>query len=140
MSPATPRSLRLNTALCTGCRSCTLACALSREGRAEVHRGRIRVHKSMPELQPPVFRPVFCRMCRNARCVAACPTGALVQNEATGLVDLDSARCDGCGRCVPVCPFGAIWLDGDGGRAIKCDLCGGDPVCVRYCSPGALSF
>lgn len=140
MSANRPRTLRANPAACTGCRSCTLACAIFHEGQAELRRGRIRVQKNLPELAPPVFKPVFCRMCHHARCVAACPTGALVQNEETGLVGLDPALCDGCGRCVPACPFGAIWTAGDGGRAIKCDLCGGDPVCVRYCSPGVLSF
>ncbi|RPI56805.1 MAG: 4Fe-4S dicluster domain-containing protein [Chloroflexi bacterium] len=132
--------LRVKVSVCTGCRACTVACALSHEGRVEIQRARIRVQKRLPEIEAPVFKPAFCRMCRNARCVAACPTGALVQDDAEGLVRLDAALCDGCGLCVPACPFEAIWLDDLRSVAVKCDECGGDPVCVRYCAPGALSF
>ncbi len=140
MSPSKRPSLRVDFQACSGCRACTLACAIAHEHRAEIHRGRIRVRKRMPELETPVFKPTVCRMCRNAKCVAACPTGALLQDAERDLVTLDPKLCDGCGRCVTACPFGAIWTDGEGGTAIKCDLCGGDPVCVRYCSPRALTF
>ena len=38
--------------------------------------------------------------------------------DETGLVVLDAALCTGCGECVEVCPFEAIWLDGERGVAI----------------------
>lgn len=140
MSTQKRPTLRVKFSDCTGCRACTITCALSHEQQGEINRARIRVHKRMPEIEPPVFKPAYCRMCRNALCVAACPTGALVQDEESGLVVLDLDRCDGCGLCVEACPFEAIWLDDERGVAIKCDLCGGDPVCVRYCAPGALFY
>jgi anaerobic carbon-monoxide dehydrogenase iron sulfur subunit len=70
----------------------------------------------------------------------ACPPGALTEDLATGLVNLNDELCNGCGECVTACPFDAIWMDEHRGVAIKCDLCGGEPVCVRYCAPGALMF
>jgi carbon-monoxide dehydrogenase iron sulfur subunit len=140
MSSKKRPTLRVNFKACTGCRACTIACALSHELQVEMYRARIRVQKRMPELKVPVFKPVFCRMCRNAKCVSACPTGALSQNGPDGLVVLDAGLCDGCGECQEVCPFEAIWMDEEGGIAIKCDLCGGEPVCVRYCAPQALIF
>lgn len=140
MSAKKRPTLRVKFNKCTGCRACTIACALSHEQRGEIHRARIRVHKRMPEIEAPVFKPAFCRMCRNAQCVAVCPTGALVQDEESGLVYLDAELCDGCGLCLEACPFEAIWLDDERGVAIKCDQCGGDPVCVHYCAPGALVF
>jgi carbon-monoxide dehydrogenase iron sulfur subunit len=94
----------------------------------------------MPEIKTPVFKPVFCRMCRNAQCVDVCPTGALVQDEESGQVILYTELCNGCGECLEACPFDAIWMDDERGVVIKCDLCGGDPVCVKYCAPEALSF
>lgn len=133
-------TLRINLSACTGCRACSLACALSHEEQVELERTRIRVHKSFPEVKTPVFKPVFCRMCRNARCVVACPTGALYEDEETGLVVLNAELCNGCGDCVEACPFDAIWLDEKRGVALKCDLCDGDPACVRFCAPGALTF
>ena len=140
MSTEKRPTLRVKFSVCTGCRACTIACALSHEGQGEINRARIRVHKRMPELETPVFKPAYCRMCRNAKCVAACPTGALIQDEGSGLVILETKLCDGCELCVDACPFEAIWIDDKRGVAIKCDLCGGDPVCVDYCAPGALTF
>jgi len=26
------------------------------------------------------------------------------------------------------------------GRVVKCELCGGDPVCIKFCSPEALLY
>ena len=37
------------------------------------------------------------------------------------------------------CPFGAMHI-GPRGRAEKCDLCGGDPLCAQFCPRGALRF
>ena len=37
------------------------------------------------------------------------------------------------------CPFGNIEV-GSSGHAEKCDLCDGDPQCVKFCARGALHF
>ena len=42
--------------------------------------------------------------------------------------------------CIVACPFGAIMYDADRKRVIKCELCEGDPQCVRLCPTGALAF
>ena len=44
--------------------------------------------------------------------------------------------CTQCGECYKACPTGAMRVIN--GRPFKCDLCGGDPLCVRYCVRGAL--
>ena len=125
---------------CSGCRACSIVCALAHENTLSLNRARIRVEKNMPGLEKPVFRPVFCRMCKNAKCITACPTGALFESGEDHIVILDLALCNGCESCVEACPFHAIWLDKQLGKALKCDLCGGDPECVKYCSPTALVF
>jgi Fe-S-cluster-containing hydrogenase component 2 len=38
------------------------------------------------------------------------------------------------------CPFGNITLSPDNHKAIKCELCDGDPQCVRFCVTGALQY
>jgi Fe-S-cluster-containing dehydrogenase component len=38
------------------------------------------------------------------------------------------------------CPFGALGFESERHTVYKCDLCGGDPLCVRYCFPGALDY
>jgi carbon-monoxide dehydrogenase iron sulfur subunit len=42
--------------------------------------------------------------------------------------------------CLLACPMGNIHFDGELGVSRKCDLCGGDPNCVRFCTSGALQF
>jgi Fe-S-cluster-containing hydrogenase component 2 len=42
--------------------------------------------------------------------------------------------------CVTACPFGGMGIDIVARQVIKCDLCDGDPTCVRFCDPGALQF
>ncbi len=138
-TPKVP-TLRVNLKACTGCRTCTIVCAVNHEHRLEFAGTRIRVEKSMPRMDLPIFKPIFCRMCRNAKCIGVCPTHALVENPETGVVELNVELCNGCGECVRECPFHAIWVDERRGIALKCDLCDGDPTCVAYCPSGALAF
>ena len=52
-------------------------------------------------------------------------------------------KCVGCKMCVLACPFGAMELFPDHGKAEKCDHClsiDGDPECVKFCVPGALVY
>jgi carbon-monoxide dehydrogenase iron sulfur subunit len=42
-------------------------------------------------------------------------------------------------NCVTACIYGGIAIDPQTKKAIKCDLCGGDPACVKACDYGAIS-
>lgn len=91
----------------------------------------------MVRAEPALDIAITCRQCADPPCAAACPTGA-IRKRRDGLVEVEEARCIGCGACVEACPFGAITLAD--GKAIKCDLCGGDPACVKQCTPRALEL
>jgi formate dehydrogenase iron-sulfur subunit len=54
--------------------------------------------------------------------------------------------CNGCGYCVPSCPFGVIARDPYDGRAAKCTLCydrlqdGLEPACAKACPTDSIQF
>ena len=52
----------------------------------------------------------------------------------------DLSAFGGCRMCMVACPFGAVAYIADHRHTFKCDLCDGDPLCVRYCEPQALTF
>jgi len=52
----------------------------------------------------------------------------------------DNTRCIGCRSCVGVCPFGAMGFNTIDKQVFKCDLCDGDPQCVRFCEVKAVDF
>ncbi|MGZ8650106.1 MAG: 4Fe-4S dicluster domain-containing protein, partial [Solirubrobacteraceae bacterium] len=85
-----------------------------------------------------VFMSDVCKHCTNAGCLDACPTGALIRTEF-GTVVLQPDVCNGCGYCIPSCPFGVIDRDPYDGRAAKCTLCydrlsdGLEPACAKAC-------
>jgi len=53
---------------------------------------------------------------------------------------IDEQRCIGCKKCMEACPFGMITIHPEGNRMLKCDLCDGQPQCVRFCETRALQF
>ena len=83
-----------------------------------------------------------CLQCEAPECLAACPAGALLRDEGTGAVIIDKEACTGCKACIEACSQtpSRIRYDERRGVCVKCDLCGGAPLCVRYCMEGALRF
>jgi carbon-monoxide dehydrogenase iron sulfur subunit len=122
---------------CTGCRLCEMVCSVKHEGVSNPSRARISIVKWFQE---GFFMPMVCQQCMEAPCVAVCPKDALSRDEELGTVKLDYDLCIGCKMCVTACPFGGMGIDTATNRVIKCDLCDGDPQCVRFCFPGALQF
>jgi formate dehydrogenase iron-sulfur subunit len=86
-----------------------------------------------------------CKHCTHAACLDVCPTGALMRTEF-GTVVVQEDICNGCGYCVPACPYGVIDLREDDGRAWKCTLCydrlgvGAEPACARACPTESIQF
>jgi len=64
----------------------------------------------------------------------SCAYGALSKDSKTGAVLVDDQLCNGCEACVVACPLSAISLDEEKEIVLKCDLCGGDPQCIKVCS------
>jgi formate dehydrogenase iron-sulfur subunit len=86
-----------------------------------------------------------CKHCTSAACLEVCPTGALFRSEF-GSVVVQEDICNGCGYCVPACPFGVIGRREDDGRAFKCTLCydrlkdGMEPACAKACPTDSIQY
>jgi formate dehydrogenase iron-sulfur subunit len=86
-----------------------------------------------------------CKHCTEAGCLDVCPTGALFRTEF-GTVVVQQDVCNGCGYCVPACPFGVIDRRESDGKAWKCTLCydrigdGMQPACAKACPTESIQF
>jgi formate dehydrogenase iron-sulfur subunit len=152
-----------DTTTCIGCKACEVACKQwndlpadgSRHGRGTSydHTGELSAstwrHVRFVELLESsgdwVFMSDVCKHCTNAGCLDACPTGALIRTEFDTVV-LQPDVCNGCGYCVPACPFGVVDRDRIDGRAAKCTLCydrlqdGLEPACAKSCPTDSIQF
>ncbi len=86
-----------------------------------------------------------CKHCTSAACLNVCPTGALIRTEYD-TVYLQPDVCNGCGMCVPACPFGVVDRREEDGRAFKCTLCYDrlrddlEPACAKACPTDSIVF
>ncbi len=155
-----------DTSLCIGCKACEVACKewnhvpdrpLSLTGNSYDNTGKLgadtwrhvafveqRVASPDGELRWLMSSDV-CKHCTDAACLEVCPTGSLFRTEF-GTVVVQQDICNGCGYCVPACPFGVIDRRRDDGRAWKCTLCydrlkgGLEPACAQACPTDSIQF
>lgn len=105
--------------------------------------------QALTDTDRPEFRWLMssdvCKHCTHAACLDVCPTGALFRTEF-GTVVVQADVCNGCGYCVPACPYGVIERREEDGRAWKCTLCydrlGADlePACAKACPTKSIQF
>lgn len=143
---------------CTGCKTCEAVCSSFNNpvtyngeklpGLGNPAYSNIRVES----FNPDVDIPKVCAMCPDTPCVKACPVEpdiktkrkALYRDEQILTIKNDPEKCIGCGNCVRACAeqrMGVIELNPQTGKPRGiCNLCGGDPQCVKLCPFDALSF
>ncbi len=143
---------------CAGCRTCETVCSASNHpiriagkeypGLGNPYLANIKVYSYNPD----TFVPNVCQFCTDSPCVDACPspinkkTGkkALSKDTVLGNIVYDPTVCMHCGNCARACKeksAGVIIFDEVNRRPTgMCNLCGGDPQCVKYCPYGALHF
>jgi formate dehydrogenase iron-sulfur subunit len=86
-----------------------------------------------------------CKHCTHAACLEVCPTGSLFRTEF-GTVVVQEDICNGCGYCVPACPFGVLDKREGDGRVWKCTLCydrlkdDKEPACAQTCPTNSIQF
>jgi len=165
-----------DTSVCIGCKACEVACkewnhvpedGLNLLGMSYDNTGGLGAdswrHVAFIEQQKPIaaqeaglqhadgeqFRWLMssdvCKHCTHAACLDVCPTGSLFRTEF-GTVVVQEDICNGCGYCIPACPYGVIDQRKGDGRAWKCTLCydrisdGLEPACAKACPTDSIQF
>jgi formate dehydrogenase iron-sulfur subunit len=181
-----------DTSVCIGCKACEVACkewnlvpedgmvwtGESYDNTSELGANTWR-HVAFIEQNEPLhgtpedgvdalrwlMSSDVCKHCTHAACLDVCPTGSLFRTEY-GTVVVQEDVCNGCGYCVPACPFGVLDKrhiprhSGDppaeilglqlgkkeDGRVWKCTLCydrlkgGHEPACAKACPTDSIQF
>ncbi len=157
-----------DTSVCIGCKACEVACkewnnvpadGFNLLGMSYDNTGRLSAdswrHVAFIE-QPAgagdpdgdprwLMMSNVCKHCTHAACLDVCPTGSLFRTEF-GTVVVQEDICNGCGYCIPACPYGVIDQRKDDGRAWKCTLCydrigdGLTPACAKACPTESIQY
>lgn len=122
---------------CAGCRNCEVVCSLVHFGVCSPALSNIRVVEWQDK---GLTVPFTCLQCENPVCMDSCPVNAISRDEKSGAVVANDNLCIGCKMCLLVCPFGGPRVNSQNGRIIKCDLCNGDPQCVKNCPTKAIKY
>lgn len=130
------KMLKVDYAKCTGCRACEMVCSLFHRGECS-HR-KSNIHNI--NFNNEYFLSIMCFQCDDSPCSKVCPMKAVKKDLNTGLVTVDKKKCIGCKLCVLACPFGNMGFSEEAHQTVKCNLCDGNPQCVFYCSPEAITF
>ena len=164
-----------DTSVCIGCKACEVACkewngvpedGLNWTGFSHDNSGGLGAdtwrHVAFVEQSSPIgahqsnfhredqsFRWLMssdvCKHCTHAACLDVCPTGAIFRTEF-GTVVVQEDICNGCGYCVPACPYGVLDKREEDGRIFKCTLCydrlqvGQEPACAKACPTDSIQF
>lgn len=145
----------LDSTLCTGCKTCMIACKDKNDLKKGVNWRRVTEYtggdwmKVGDAYQQNIFSynlSISCNHCEEPICVENCPTTAMHKDEKTGIVSVNRNKCVGCRYCEWACPYGAPQYNSDLGIMTKCDLCfdylekGETPACVAACPNRALHY
>ncbi len=120
-----------DTSLCIGCKACEVACKQWNGLPSDGYEYTAFSYDNTQQLSGTTWRHVafiekpgaghagaqldwlmssdVCKHCTHAGCLEACPTGAIIRSEFNTVVIQDDI-CNGCGYCVPACPFGVVEL------------------------------
>ena len=164
--PAPPRmGFFTDTSVCIGCKACEVACkewnlvpddGFNLLGMSYDNTGGLGAntwrHVAFIEQAAPAggdFRWLMmsdvCKHCTHAACLDVCPTGALFRTEFETVV-VQEDICNGCGYCIPACPYGVIDQRPGDGRAWKCTMCydrigtGLMPACATACPTESIQY
>jgi Fe-S-cluster-containing hydrogenase component 2 len=130
------KQLMIKPEKCIGCRTCEIIFSYNNGKSFNPKNAAVSV---MIYEEAAISVPVMCLQCEEASCVKVCPVGAMYRAE-DGTVKSDSAKCIVCKMCVNACPLGNVSFSVAAKKIVKCERCGGDPACAKYCPTGCLVY
>ncbi|TMM41419.1 MAG: 4Fe-4S dicluster domain-containing protein [Actinobacteria bacterium] len=160
-----------DTSVCIGCKACEVACkewngvpddgfnllGMSYDNTGGLSANSWRAVAFIEQPAPPkapdggagdlrwLMMSNVCKHCTHAACLDVCPTGALFRTEFSTVV-VQEDICNGCGYCIPACPYGVIDQREGDGRAWKCTMCydrigdGLTPACAKACPTQSIQY
>ncbi len=131
------KHLKVHPDRCTDCKMCLYSCALKHTGDTNPEGALLRLVAL--EGQAKGHAVLNCLHCPEPECVQVCPNHAITKR-ADGRVSIDDDRCIGCLLCTLACPHGGSYFDLQANKSMVCDLCDGNPECVRMCPERAIEF
>jgi Fe-S-cluster-containing dehydrogenase component len=125
---------------CINCRICEDMCSYRFAGVFKPAVSAIRLQRAGRFLKIEAHVCNLCEGLGEQMCVSVCPTEALFLEDLSEgqVVKFDHDQCITCMACVDECPEEAVAFDGDNGHFNICDLCAGDPLCVKWCPENVL--
>lgn len=130
------KRLRGISSNCVGCLICETVCTQAHNTEYGIRKARLRIESKPIEQQPPLNKVNVCILCES--CIKVCEPKALYLSE-NGYIQLHKNLCTKCGKCGEVCPNSVVNFTDDG-YPIICDLCEGNPQCVRWCKYDAIKM
>ena len=118
----------IDSARCTGCKTCELACKDYKNLTPDVRFRRIYEYaggdwqEDNGVWQQNVFAyylSIACNHCEDPACTKVCPSGAMHKRD-DGFVVVNEAVCIGCRYCHMACPYGAPQYNAAKGHMTKC--------------------
>jgi class I fructose-bisphosphate aldolase len=120
--------LKVNREKCTGCQYCEVICNYYHTQEFSRRFSSVKIEEDGNFN----FKIRVCNLC--GKCVKECPKNALYFSEE-GYLQIDEKKCNGCKICVEVCHQKILKFEG---KLIFCDMCKGNPLCVKWCPNGAI--
>jgi anaerobic carbon-monoxide dehydrogenase iron sulfur subunit len=122
--------IKREPANCSGCLSCEMACSLYHFGYFDTKKSRIQIIHDEELSHIEIHQ---CVQCDEKSCVTACPVDALSVDPELGCIRLNEELCIGCRACQRACAYNGVMWDDDTAQPLICDLCDGDPECLKPC-------
>jgi anaerobic carbon-monoxide dehydrogenase iron sulfur subunit len=115
---------------CSGCLACELTCSMKHFGYFDFKKSRIAIIHNEEFSNIEIHQ---CRQCDEKSCIEACPVDALSVDSNYGFISLNADVCIGCRACQKACNYNGVFWDDETSQPLICDLCDGDPECIKTC-------